>query len=57
MDRRYTATACEECGDPWCAGCEDADVDRDEVCDHTDKRVCEGLGHAVYSEDGQSGPF
>ena len=29
MDRRYTATMCE-CGDAFCAGCEDADVDRDE---------------------------
>jgi hypothetical protein len=31
MDRRYTYEPCE-CGDPWCAGCEDADVsDMEEV--------------------------
>lgn len=30
MDRRYTHDLCEECGDPWCAGCEYAEVDRDE---------------------------
>lgn len=32
LDRRYTATACE-CGDAFCAGCEDAEIDRDELGD------------------------
>lgn len=29
----------------------------DDECSHSDKRVCEALGHAEYSEDGQSGPY
>lgn len=30
MDHRYSGEVCSVCGDPWCAGCEHADVDRDE---------------------------
>ncbi len=52
---------CEICK----ADCLHADDDRtldysdddDDDCTHTDKRVCEMLGHANYSEDGQSGPY
>lgn len=28
-DRRYTGDICYECRDPWCVGCEHADVARD----------------------------
>jgi len=28
-DHRYTGEVCPECGDPWCVGCEHADVARD----------------------------
>jgi hypothetical protein len=31
IDERYTADGCQECGDAFCAGCESAEVDRDEA--------------------------
>jgi hypothetical protein len=32
-------------------------IDADDGCSHSDKRICEALGHASYSADGRSGPF
>lgn len=28
IDRRYQGEICPECDDPWCAGCEHADVSK-----------------------------